>query len=61
MKKKSLVKSKKIVIYAKKICTDRNNENEHELYHKVRDHDHYTGKYRRAAHSTCNLRYKTLK
>ena len=22
------------------------------------DHDHYTGKYRVAAHSICNLRYK---
>ena len=27
---------------------------------KVMDHDHYTGKYRGAAHSICNLRYKTL-
>ena len=25
---------------------------------KVRDHCHYTGKYRGAAHSICNLRYK---
>ena len=25
---------------------------------KVRDHCHYTGKYRRAAHISCNLRYK---
>ena len=24
--------------------------------HKVRDHCHYTGKFRRAAHNTCNLR-----
>ena len=28
---------------------------------KVRDHDHYTGKYRGAAHSICNLRYKIPK
>ena len=26
---------------------------------KVMDHDHYTGKYRGAAHSICNLRYRT--
>ena len=28
---------------------------------KVRDHNHYTGKYRGAAHSICNLRYKIQK
>ena len=30
-------------------------------YHKVRDHCHYTGKYRGAAHDICNLRYKVPK
>ena len=28
---------------------------------KVRDHCHYTGKYRGAAHNICNLRYKVPK
>ena len=28
---------------------------------KVRDHCHFTGKYRGAAHNTCNLRYKIPK
>ena len=28
------------------------------MYHKIRDHCHYTGKYRGAAHDICSLRYK---
>ena len=28
---------------------------------KVRDHCHYTGKYRSADHSKCNLKYKIVK
>ena len=27
---------------------------------KVRDHRHYTGEYRRAAHNNCNFKYKIL-
>ena len=38
-------------------CTDQNNKK----YHKVRDHCHYTGKYRGAAHDICKLRYKIPK
>ena len=30
-------------------------------HHKVRDHCHYTGKYKGAEHNICNLRYKILK
>ena len=30
-------------------------------YHKVKDHCHYTKKYRGAAHDVCNLRYKIPK
>ena len=30
-------------------------------HHKVKDHCHYTGKYRGAAHNICNLRYKYQK
>ena len=41
--------------------TDENDKNEFKPHHKVRDHCHYTGKFRGAAHSICNLRYKTPK
>ena len=33
-----------------KVCIDKNHE-------KVKDHCHYTGKYRGKAHSICNLRF----
>ena len=45
----------------KRISTDKNNENEFKLNHKVREHFHYTGKFRGAAHNICNLRNKILK
>ena len=43
-------------ICEKKFCTDNNKE-----MRKVRDHCHYTGKYRGAAHRKCNLNYKIVK
>ena len=39
----------------------KNKKSEYALYHKVRDHCHYTGKFRGAAHNICNLRYKVPK
>ena len=44
----------------KEFCTDNNND-EYKKMRKVRDHCHYTGKYRGAAHSKCNLEYKIVK
>ena len=53
-------KQKECHICKKDFCTNENNENEFE-YKKVRDHCHYTGKFRGAAHSICNLSYKVPK
>ena len=36
-------------------------DNKDKKNHKVRDHCHYTGKYRGAAHNNCNLNDKTAK
>ena len=56
------MKSKKFVIFAKKkFCTDKNDEKTFKLKHEVRDHCHYTGKFRGAAHDICNLGYKIPK
>ena len=41
-------------ICEKKFCQDKKNN-----YIKVRDHCHYTGKYRGAANKICNLMYNT--
>ena len=43
-------------ICKKRFSTDDKNKN----HHKVKDHCHYTGKYRCAAHDLSNLRYKMV-
>ena len=48
-------------IYQKVFSTEKNNKNIFKLYHKFRDHSHYNGEFRKAAHSICKLRYKTSK
>ena len=58
---KSYEKQKVCYICKKEFNTDKNGKNVFKLYHKVRDHCHYTRKFKGAAHSICNLRYKALK
>ena len=60
-KNKSYEKQKVCYICKKEFSSDENYENAFKLYHKVRDLCHYTGKFRGAAHSICNLRDKTPK
>ena len=54
-------KQKVCYICEKKLCDDKNKKSENNLYHRVRDHCHYTGKFRGAAHNICNLRYNVPK
>ena len=55
--KKMHRKQKECCICKKRFSPHDNNKK----YYKVKDHCHYTGKYRGAAHEICNLRYKILK
>ena len=59
---KETYKNQKICyICEQEFCTDKNNKKEFKRIRKVKDHCHYSGKYRGAAHSICNLRYKIPK
>ena len=53
MKKISVIKNKKFVIYPK-----RSSDDDDKKYHKVTDHSYYTRKYRGGAHNICNLSTK---
>ena len=51
-------KSKYCHICKEKCYEDEDDNHKSESYHKVRHHCNYTGDFRGAAHSICNLRYK---
>ena len=58
-----LTKEEKISYNDQQICyiCKKEFDKSDKKHHKVRDHCHYTGKYRGAAHNICNLRYKVTK
>ena len=58
---KILIKMKKYYICKNEFNTDENNKDAFKIYHKVRDHCHYTRKFSGPARNSCNLRYKTPK
>ena len=52
---------KKCNICQKAFCDYKKQKKRFKLYKKLRDHCHFTGKFRGAAHSICNLHYKIPK
>ena len=54
---KSYEKQRVCYICKKEFCMDENDNSKFKLNRKVRDHNHCTRKFRRAAHNICNLRY----
>ena len=58
--KKSYEEQEACHICEGKFCVDENDE-DYKSRKKVKDHCHYTGKFRGAAHRKCNLNYKVPK
>ena len=58
--KKSYKKQEACHICQKEFCYDKNDE-DYTNKKKFEDHCYYTGKFREAAHSKCNLNYKVPK
>ena len=58
--KKSYKNQEKCHICEEKFCMDKDDKG-YINRKKVKDHCHYTGKFRGAAHSKCNLNYKVQK
>ena len=51
---------KECYICKKKFCNNKNQILKFKLCKRVRDHCHFTGKFRGSAHSICNLNYKVF-